>query len=185
MICKFQFPEIRKLFDRMAQHWTVEEEPKRNVMLKNLRLVKLLLNVSYGSVVGAVMMHLVWRLFLISFSESYKIENGSSIMRPQFFVTKFYFETKSSPAFEIIWVCQFIGTIFTGTAFGVYEGFFMIVVFHLSTQLKVLTLDIRDLNDLEKQQNFSQLLKPIVCRHLQLKRYVLTKYKFFHFEKLG
>ena len=95
-----------------------------------------------------------------------------STSKPMFVNSKFFFETESSPIFEIIWICQFVAAILGVGAFTSFDGFFIFSILHLCAQLSNLQIELETLT-FKKQydkQSFVQLLTRVVKRHIHLNR---------------
>lgn len=154
----------------MARDWEVKEKTELYEMMKELKLVRFAVKFCVTSGMGTILFYTLYKLHLINYFQK-KEDLSDSKIRPLYYSSKFFFNTLSSPLFEFIWISQFITTILTGLVYINYDGFFIISVFHLCGQLRILKLEVQNLVAKSKYQTFSKTIKLIVQRHIQLKRY--------------
>lgn len=160
---------VGNLLNIMTNDWKVEENYKRREMLRDERFVRFMAKLSVAAIFSTVFLYTIVALKSVNFSPSTRMSNVSNI-RPLFLSSKFFFEIQTSPIYEIIWVCQIISVHVMAIAYGCYEALFIILVFHVCAQLRILKLDLRDSVTLSKEQTFTETIKPIVQRHFHLKR---------------
>lgn len=148
----------------MEENWKIKDAVKRHEMRKNLKLTKFIVIFCLASVETSVALYTLIRLLTINFEE-----NSSDKLL--FLSSKFFYDTNNSPAYEVTWMCQLMATILAGIVFMNYDAFFIITVLHLSSQFSVLKMDIKDLVVKSNKENmFTEALKAVVQRHLQLIR---------------
>lgn len=136
-----------------------------NVKLGNSILMCFLI-FAYGSVLAqGVRSLIIWNL-----QEVHESNQNNSISKPMYIVSKFFFETQSSPTGEIIWICQFLAAAISITAFTSFDGFFIFSILHVCAQLTNLQFDLKNLTLQSqcKQQSFMQSLRFILKRHIHL-----------------
>lgn len=159
----------------MEEDWKVKESSKRNEMLKDKKFLSLITKLVIIVPVGAVAFYITMQIFSIRSSQTNEILNGSN-PRQLLLSAKYFFSTQSSPTYEIICFGQTAAGTIMSMIYGCYEGLFIILVFHLCSQLNILQQDVRTLVSRSDDKIFSTVLKPIVDRHFQLKKYFFEIY---------
>lgn len=152
----------------MEEDWKVEDIDKRNLMLKSIKFPKFMVKFTFLSVAGSGFTYTIYRLAYIKFYKSDQTLNQAHI-RLSYVESEFFFNTQSSPIYELVWGSQCVAIAMAVLPYAVYESFFVVLVYHLSTQLSVLRLDIKNLLSQSKKQTFPSALNLIVRRHLYLK----------------
>lgn len=170
--------DFMKLFTIMAEDWKIQEKDKRDEMLKSQRLSRIVVKIAVTAAVVPAVFYVVARLNNVSFAPSSENLFNTNVSRVPFISSKFFFDTETSPAFEITWLCQAFVCLSFDLTMNVYDGLFITIVLHLCTQLKILRMDIENLTLLYKKLSFANVLKSIVERHLELNRYLLYSYYF-------
>lgn len=165
----FDCKDFKNLVNIMAEDWKVKDKAKRKEMTKDLKFIKFMTRFLLICGWGSGVTFAIYRMFLINFSGLNEVSKNST-ERLLYVTSEFFFATHISPIYEIIWICQLLTNCFAATAYVIHDGFYMIVVYHLCSQLSVLRLDVRNLICDSKEQTFTVALKPIVQRHLELTR---------------
>lgn len=172
--------DFEDLLNLMKEDWKAEEKFIRFKMLKKQRLVRFMVKFSFASCLGCLVTYLIYLLNSVYFHQTNDIFNGS-YTKTLIAQSELFFDTQNSLIYEIVCHGQLITAIIPPTIYSSYDGFFVITVYHLCAQLSILKLKIRDLITDFKEKNFEISLKPIVQKHLQLKRYNDLKnlFKFY------
>lgn len=159
----------------MTQDWKIKEKAKRREMMKDLRLVRFMVNFSMIATTINAVNYAAYRVQLnltqapeTSHNSLYTVIHNSS-SRISYVSSKFFFDVQSSPTFEIIWVGQVACGLLISMVYP--DGFFFVVIYHVSAQLDILRLDIRKLVVASKELTFAEAIKPIIRRQLELKRW--------------
>lgn len=151
----------------MEKDWKVTDNAKLFKMMKNLPLVRFMVKCSVYGILVTALIFVVIKLTTSFYKPEDALDNSTVL---QFFAdSKFFFDSQSSPFYEMIWLGQILSAFLI--CFIYPDGFFFISVFHLCSQLDILRLDVRNLVNRSKEENFNGLIKNIITRHLQLKRY--------------
>lgn len=153
----------------MMEDWAVKESHKRYEMQKDQKFVRFMAVFILTSVVGSTIFYTIVKMISINSIQANEIINGSRI-KPFFLSAKFIFGFQHSPYYEIICFGQFLAGTVMSIIYGCYEGLFIILIFHICSQLNILKLEIKNLVSQSKQQTFTSLVKAVVNRHFQLKR---------------
>lgn len=136
-------------------------------MMKDQGLIRFIINFLMYSSLGSAISYVVYTLSLSSLHQITETTNNSTIRKP-LVLSKFFFDIQSSPMFEIIWVGQFFSCLLVATVYP--DGFFFAAIYHLCSQLNILSMDIRNLIAVSKEQTFTKAIKLIVRRHIELKK---------------
>ena len=148
----------------MAHDWKIEDKIKLEIMMRGQNMLRRLITFYFAGISIAALIFVPYKLYISFFIES----NGHE--RIMFVLSEFFLDAKISPIFELIWLGQVVTCLAIGFIFVSYDELFFIIVIHLCDQLKILKLDISNLMPLQEDQTFAEAIKPIVQRHVQLKR---------------
>lgn len=147
----------------MEEDWMTQSNVERYKMSKHLKLVRLLIRLSLAIVFASFTSCVFWGLNLIYFSQLNIVSNSSSL---QMFIPSAYFiDIQSNPTFEIFLYGQAVGGVIMCLIYCGYDGFYVIAVYHLCSQLSYLKLILRNSTDFSEE-----ILKQIVEKHLRLKK---------------
>lgn len=147
----------------MSEDWKETlDKTKRRHMLKDLKFVRVLVKFSVYAAVASV--------FLIGFNAIYDSFRVKDANKPLVISSEFFFNTESSPIYEIVWLGQFIACVIVAVVLNIYNGFFIISVNHLCAQLVTLGIDIKNILSQSTAQTSDHKIKLVVQKHLQLKR---------------
>lgn len=150
---------LRNLLIIIEEDWKVKESCKRYEMLKDQKFVKWIAKLYLVADVGSVLFYTIVKILSVDLST-----------RESFLLSKFLFNSQISPVYEITWLGQIVASITTAIVFGSYEGLYIILVFHLCSQLNILQSEVRSLVFESKKEGFAAALKPIVDSHFKLKK---------------
>lgn len=156
------------LLNIMSEEWKVKDDYKRREMQKNQRLVRIMAKLCVGSVVASSIFYTVFKIYSVGLLQKNDVSDDSNV-RPLLLSSKFFFKIESAPVYVIIALCQFLSSIILGFIYGCYEGLFIIFIFHLCSQLKILKIDVKNLINQSKKQTFASAVKPIIDTHSRLK----------------
>lgn len=155
----------------MIRDWKITEKGQQQIMWDNVKLGNSILIFFLFFAYGSVVMQGARSIVMWSLQDH---DNGRnvSISKPMYILSKFHFETQSSPVFEIIWICQFIAAALSITAYASFDGFFIFSILHVCAQLTNLQFDLKNipLQRQSKKQNFICCLRSIIERHIHLYR---------------
>lgn len=157
---------VSNLIVTMVKDWKVKENYNHEEMVKDQKLVRLIVRLLLAGSIGTALIYTICKLHYANISPKTDIANIRHLLVSSTYLLEF----QASPIYETIWLCQFLACIIMAMVYGCCEGFFIVLIFHVSTQLNILKLDVRNLVSQSKKQNFSSALKQIVDRHFQLKR---------------
>lgn len=164
--------DVRNFLNTMAEDWKIKDEAKRCEMLKYKKLTKLVTKFSMATVAGGTTGYTIYRVNAMYQSYSNELVTNSSEQRLMYGNSEFFFfETQTSPRYEIIAICQFISTVILSVIHAFTDGFFITLIFHLCGQIENFNLDIKNMVSMAEKNGFDRTIALIVQRHLQLKRY--------------
>lgn len=139
-------------------------------MWKNVRLGNAIISSYFTIAFGTVIAHAINRFTLVFQKIHNKNSEFLNATRTMFAESTFFFETQSSPIFEIIWFFQFLSSMIGACAFTSFDGFFIFSILHSCAQLAILRFDMKNLIIRTKKQGFVQSLKVIVEKHVNLRK---------------
>lgn len=153
----------------MIEDWKVDEKVKLHIMLKNQRLMRLVVKFSIPACIVSCLIFVYFRsLSLYNFKSV--DESDVLISRPLFYKANFFFDVEKSPIYEIIYFNQTSHAFTVGLSFICYNSLIIISILHLCDQLRILKLDIENLTTQSKNKSYQIKIKEIVQRHFQLKK---------------
>jgi hypothetical protein len=167
------FKDLNYLVIKIAEDWRESGKEKQRIMWTNVKFSR---GIILGCVIlsnGTVIAYAIERILVLDFSPSVlDYMDNESTTRHMFYLSKFFFETKESPIFEICWIFQLIGSILGANTFSSFDGFFIFSILHLCGQIANLQMDFKEvINQSRKtKQEFAESLGSIVKRHNQLNR---------------
>lgn len=155
----------------MKKDWKISTPEEQKVMWINVKFCRIILIycavLTYGTVITYAF-HTT--IILNSYLKKVKYFDNSSMDKPLFLNSKFFFEIQKSPIFEIIWICQLFAAFISAAAFTAFDGFFIFSILHLCGQLSNLRFQIKNLAEKNRSHSFLYLLNKIVNRHIHLQK---------------
>lgn len=155
----------------MEKDWETDDKIKQQEMWKDVGLVRFMVRFSLWSATGSAITQAACVLVVINFYQNETLNTSKLLMVS----SEFFYDTESSPAYELTWIFQLIASCLGAFAFANLDGFFIFAIFHLCAQLRILQMDIQNMIVRSKKQTFMTLLRQVVKRHLYLIRYKFYK----------
>ena len=130
--------------------------------------------VAYSGTVASCIAFQTTRVILVYYMDKNRLGPNASVPMPEFLEGHFFFDARSSPMHEIIFVSQMLTSFFIAGCFASFDGFFVFVILHLTGQLRNLQMHLESLVDVCRKKNceLRDVLKPIVYRHRQIIGYL-------------
>lgn len=138
-------------------------------MLKNKKLIRFVMKFSVFSTLGVALIFFGSKLQQMNFFSHPINDSDASNNKPLFYRSKFFFDTKYSPVYEIFSIVEAFFGFFVGTIFVYYNTLVILTELHLCDQLQILKLQIESLILQIDGQSFDYKIKAIVQWHIQLK----------------
>ncbi|CAD6227509.1 GSCOCT00014083001.2-RA-CDS, partial [Cotesia congregata] len=160
--------DFAKILDGMKEDWkkpmTKEEY---EVVIKMARLGRRISIMSTFLTINAIWLGAVVQIFYNI--ETTIVENPDPRLTLNlFWVVYLPYDTSKTSNFVLTWVIHFYTSIMSAVVYGSFDGFIVVLVFHLCGQLDLLQIWARKIADKTDLKSFKSKLRFIVKRHEQL-----------------
>lgn len=108
-------------------------------------------------------------------------EGNGTIIKPLFLPAEYFYDTQTSPTYELFWALQFSSTVIGASYFGATDALFAVIVLHLSAQLNNFKDFLNDLPLMKVTDNksFEELMSIAHARHEHLYKLVFCFWFFW------
>ncbi|XP_074113179.1 odorant receptor 4-like isoform X4 [Cotesia typhae] len=160
--------DFAKILDGMKEDWrkpmTKEEY---EVVMKMARLGRRISILSTFLTINAIWLGAVVQIFYNI--ETTIVENPDPRLTLNlFWVVYLPYDTSKTSNFVLTWVIHFYTSIMSAVVYGSFDGFIVVLVFHLCGQLDLLKIWARKIADKTDLKSFKRKLRFLVKRHEQL-----------------
>ncbi|XP_074113178.1 uncharacterized protein LOC141536503 isoform X3 [Cotesia typhae] len=172
--------DFAKILDGMKEDWrkpmTKEEY---EVVMKMARLGRRISILSTFLTINAIWLGAVVQIFYNI--ETTIVENPDPRLTLNlFWVVYLPYDTSKTSNFVLTWVIHFYTSIMSAVVYGSFDGFIVVLVFHLCGQLDLLKIWARKIADKTDLKSFKRKLRFLVKRHEQLNEDSLLRRKCLH-----
>ncbi|KAH0554009.1 hypothetical protein KQX54_006967 [Cotesia glomerata] len=160
--------DFAKILDGMKEDWKKPMAKKEyEVVMKMARLGRRITILSTFLTINAIWLGAVVQIFYNI--ETTIVENPDPRLTLNlFWVVYLPYDTSKISNFVLTWVIHFYTSIMSAVVYGSFDGFIVVLVFHLCGQLDLLKIWARKIADKTDLKSYKSKLRFIVKRHEQL-----------------